>query len=245
MSGTRSGRFSRHALAGVDTDEALSAQALPDKRQSEMQRLVQIDEALLATLNEVFADTTLMTDMRKVRLLVKLRGKVEIAWSQTRDAFLEIGRALNEAEAVLDAAERSSLKRGFRRLFPFSDTVASQFRTIARAVDTGGIPKELLPGSYSTAYQMALLNSEQRRLAEQEGLIRPGVPRHALLEFRRINKAVQPRVRGPAPAKIRADLAALRRTEAKMEKALADIRARIVDLERLSRMGEEAEEQAV
>jgi len=55
-------------------------------------------------------------------------------------------------------------------LFPFSDTVASQFKTIARAVDDDWLPREVLPGSYSTAYQTALLSGKQRVVAEREGM---------------------------------------------------------------------------
>ncbi|WP_439548895.1 hypothetical protein [Falsiroseomonas sp.] len=221
----------------VDTDEALPATSIPDKRQGEMAPLIQLDEGLLGTLNEVFAGTSLMRDQRKVRLVVKLRAQVDVAWTQTRDAFLEIGRALNEVDQVLDDEERESLKRGFRKLFPFSETVASQFRAIARAVDEGHIPKDALPGSYGTAYQMALLNSEQRTIAEKEGLLRPTVSRNTLIEFRRLHEGVQPRTaRGPDPAKMQAELGRLERTEVKMAKALEGVRKRINEIRELLAM---------
>jgi hypothetical protein len=218
----------------VDTDEELPATSLPDKRQGEMAPLVHVDEALLATLQEVFAGTALMTDQRKVRAVITLRGQVDVAWQQTRDAFLEIGRALTEVDAVLDKEEQESLKRGFRKLFPFSETVASQFRVIARAVDAGQIPKDALPGSYGTAYQMALLNSEQRRIAEKEGLIRPTVSRNALIEFRKLHEGVVSRApRGPDPAKMRAELGRLERSELKLSRALEGVRTRINEIREL------------
>ena len=75
-----------------------------------------------------------MADQRKVKLLLKLRTDVAVAWIKTRDAFIEIGRALNDVDRELDPVERDRFKAGFRQLFPFSETVASQSRAIARAV---------------------------------------------------------------------------------------------------------------
>lgn len=238
---TRARRLSRRAMLQVATDEVLPASDLPDKRQGEMAPLVHVDEALLETLQEVFAGTSLMSDQRKVRAVVTLRGHVDVAWQQTRDAFLEIGRALNEVDAVLDEEEQESLKRGFRKLFPFSETVASQFRVIARAVDAGHIRKDALPGSYGTAYQMALLNSEQRQIAEKEGLIRPTVSRNALIEFRKLHEGVVPRqARGPDPAKMWAELGRLERSEVKLSKALEGVRKRITEIRQLLALEDEA-----
>ncbi|MBL6082212.1 hypothetical protein JMJ56_30000 [Belnapia sp. T18] len=240
MKTARARGLSRRAMLQVDTDADLSAVSLSDKRQTEMAPLVHVDEALLATLQDIFAGTGLMSDQRKVRAVITLRGQVDVAWQQTRDAFLEIGRALNEVDAVLDEAEQESLKRGFRKLFPFSETVASQFRVIARAVDAGHITKEVLPGSYGTAYQMALLNSEQRRLAAKEGLIRPTVSRNALIEFRKLHDGVVPRTaRGPDPAKMRAELGRLERSEVKLTRALDSVRKRIREIRELLALKDE------
>ena len=240
MSTQPSKQFSRRSLAAVTTDEDLSAHSLPDRRQSEMASLIEVDETLIGTLTEVFAGTKLMEDQRKVRMVVRLRGRVEQQWNATRDAFIEIGRALNEVDLVLDEGERDSLKRGFRKLFPFSETVASQFRVIARAVDEGHIPQDVLPGSYGTAYQMALLNSEQRRIAESQGLIRSTVSRNALIEFRKLHEGVLPRtMRGPDPAKMRTELGRLERAEMKMARALEAVRQRISDIRKLIALSEE------
>lgn len=240
MKTARARGFSRRAMLQVDTDTDLSIISLPDKRQTEMAPLVHVDETLLATLQDVFAGTELMSDQRKVRAVITLRGQVDVAWQQTRDAFLEIGRALNEVDAVLDEVEQESLKRGFRRLFPFSETVASQFRVIARAVDAGHITKEALPGSYGTAYQMALLNSEQRKIAEKEGLIRPTVSRNALIEFRKLHDGVVSRTaRGPDPAKMRAELGRLERSEVKLARALDSVRTRIHEIQELLALKDE------
>lgn len=177
--------FSRRALRSIGAAEALSERDLPDGRAQDIASLTAISADLMQTLDEVFAGTDLLRDQRKVTLLLSARRGVTDAWGKTRDAFLAIGRALCEVDQALTEAERDRLRAGFAKLFPFSDTVAAQFRVIARAVDSGAIPKEALPGSYSTAYQMALLTPEQRVIAAERGLIRPDVGRHVLIEFRK------------------------------------------------------------
>lgn len=77
------------------------------------------------------------------------------------------------------------MRRGFARLFPFSETVATQFRQIARAVDEGRLPLQACPGSYGTAYQLALLTPRQLDIARERGLIRSDVSRNAIIAFRK------------------------------------------------------------
>jgi hypothetical protein len=226
--------LSRRALRHVDADEALPAAAIPDAREADIKALTLVDERVFETLREVFDGTGLMGDQRKVKLLLKLRTDVVVAWGQTRDAFIEIGRALNDVDRELAPEERDRFKQGFRKLFPFSDTVASQFRAIARAVDDGRLPRELVPGSYGAAYQMALLTPGQREIAGARGLIRPDVSRDALIGFRREVQAVRPGGgQGLEPARMRADLARLERAERKAADALETVRARIRELRAL------------
>jgi hypothetical protein len=159
---------------------------------------------------------------------------VAVAWGQTRDAFLEIGRALNDVDRELDAVERDRFKAGFRRLFPFSETVASQFRAIARAVDDGNLARDLVPGSYGAAYQMALLTPAQREIAHSRGLLRPDVSRDALLEFRKQIDAVQLRqAHGLDPARMRGELHRLERQRRKAIKDLLKLRHRIHEIRSL------------
>ena len=162
-----------------------------------------------------------------------------VAWGQPRDAFIEIGRALNDVDRELAPAERDRFRRGFRRLFPFSDTVASQFRAIARAVDEGRLPRELVPGSYGAAYQMALLTPGQREVARSRGLIRPDVSRDLPAELDQDVAAVQPReTRGLDPARMRAELARLERAEGRAAASLEVLRARIREIRTLLEPGE-------
>jgi hypothetical protein len=212
--------LSRRAIHAVDVEVDLPV--VVDKREEDIKVLTRVDEGVYETLHEVFAGTGLMADQRKVKLLLKLRTDVAVAWNQTRDAFIEIGRALNDVDRELDLAERDRFRTGFRQLFPFSETVASQFRAIARAVDNGHLPREAVPGSYGAAYQMALLTPGQRDIARARGLIQPNVSRDTLIEFRREVTAVQSHSRGLDPARMRAELGRLERTK---KKALLDLLA--------------------
>jgi hypothetical protein len=177
--------LSRRKLREIATEDEPPDAALPDPRQADIERLVTVDGDVLDTVREVFQGTTLVDDPAKVRALLQARGQVVEAWSNAKAAYLECGRALLAVDGVLDDAERDALRRGFSRLFPFSETVASQFRQIARAVDIGRIPLECCPGSYSTAYQLALLTPAQLEIARARGLLRPDVSRHLVLAFRR------------------------------------------------------------
>lgn len=232
--------LSRRALRDVDVDETLPAAAIPDSRETDIKALTVVDERVFETLREVFNGTGLMGDQRKVKLLLKLRTDVAVAWGQTRDAFIEIGRALNDVDRELDSEERDRFKQGFRRLFPFSDTVASQFRAIARAVDDGRLPRELVPGSYGAAYQMALLTPHQRELAGARGLIRPDVSRDVLIEFRKEVQAVRPSGgQGLDPGRMHADLVRLKRAERRATDTLEAIRGRIRELRALLGQGKD------
>jgi hypothetical protein len=209
---------SRRRLRDIDTDEDLPSVALPDPRAQDIARLVKVDGELLDTLREVFHGTALAEDPAKVRVLLQARGQVAEAWNNAKAAYLECGRALIAVDSVLDPAERDALRRGFSRLFPFSETVASQFRQIAKAVDSGRIPIETCPGSYSTAYQLALLTSDQLEIARTRGLVRADVSRHAVLAFRREVRSI---VGTPKEAidlpKLRAEL---RRLDAEVRRGL-------------------------
>jgi len=231
--------LSRRALQAFDVDEETPQALIPDQRETEIKAFTVVNDEVFGVLNEVFAGTSLMSDQRKVKLLLKLRTDVSVAWSHTRDAFLEIGRALNDVDRELDETERDNFKRGFRKLFPFSETVASQFRAIARVVDTGQIPREAIPGSYGAAYQMALLTPEQRDLARERGLIRPDVSRDALIAFRQASITISKQSRGVDVPRMQAELTRLERQERRATVALEALRLRIREIQSLLGNGDD------
>jgi hypothetical protein len=210
--------LSRRKLREIAIEDDAPDAALPDPRQEDIERLVKVDGDVLDTVREVFHGTALVDDPAKVLALLQARGQVAEAWGNAKAAYLECGRALLAVDGALDDAERDALRRGFSRLFPFSETVASQFRQIARAVDSGRIPLEACPGSYSTAYQLALLTPAQLEIARARGLLRSDVSRHLVLAFRREIRAVPSQVRESIDLpKLRAEL---RRIDAEVRRGL-------------------------
>ena len=177
--------LSRRALRNINTDHISPESGIPDRRSRDIVALTASDPNVLLDIEQIFEGTMLPKDPRKVGSILKLRGEVAEAWGHARDAFVEIGRALTAVELELEPAERDAMRRGFARLFPFSETVATQFRQIARAVDEGRLPLQACPGSYGTAYQLALLTPGQLDIARERGLIRSDVSRNAVIAFRK------------------------------------------------------------
>ncbi len=172
-------------LLQVDADVSAQASEQDDQRASAVQEMRNEQEGALDTIRDVFSGTGLQTDERRMRILIALRGEILESWGHARDAFLHVGRTLNRLDSSLTADERDRLRQQSTRLFSFSDSVASQLRQVAIAVDQGRLPLSSLPGSYSVAYQMALLKPEQLDLAQERGLIRPDVTREAIIRFRK------------------------------------------------------------
>jgi len=189
---------------------------LPDPRQQQAKAEVpiSIDGETHAALTAVFAGTDLLHDQEKVRLLVSIRNEVRKHWSDARDAFLSIGRALVVLDDKLTAAEQKQLKTGMEILFPFSASVASKLRRIAREVDAGRIPRNQCPGSYATAYLVAILDEAEMLLARERGLVRLDVTRKEIEGFREaIRKSAGREVEGSGGLKNTVALADFRREE--------------------------------
>jgi hypothetical protein len=117
-------------------------------------------------------------------------------------------------------AERQALKAGFERLFPMSESIASQFRAVAAAIDSGRLPEDTCPASYSAAYQAALLEPHELDVARARGLIAPNTSRAALIAFRK---------QLAAPSLAQVDVASLRaearRIDARLDHLAGERRA--------------------
>lgn len=164
----------------VDFDNAAN-----DSRRSDASRALGHDASARAAVIDLFGDTPLAQDTAKVTLLVSTASEVRDQWGRARDSFLTIGTKLLALEERLTSDEFLRLRRGCGRLFPFSDSIATQFRQIARAVRSGRIEASLCPTGYSTAYLLATLTETELQQAYQENLIRPDVSRSVVLNFRR------------------------------------------------------------
>ncbi|MDT8333884.1 hypothetical protein RQ831_22780 [Roseomonas gilardii] len=172
------------AFLAEDEDLAVDA-VITDPRAVDLQSLGSEDPTVIEAIREIFAGTSLPDNQVKVRRILRARSEIQKEWGDARDSFLAIGRALIALEFELTKAEFARLRQSTERLFPFSDATATQLRQIARAVDGGRIPVDACPGSYGTAYQIALLTEAQMRVARDRGLIRPDVTRREIMQLRR------------------------------------------------------------
>jgi hypothetical protein len=223
-----SGRLKKSRAAAIlDVETEFEDLTLGDPRRDEARVLHAQDETTLNAIHEVFAGTPLLTDRSKVELLLFTASEVRDQWSRARDSFLIIGRKLLALEETLTAEEFGRLRRDSVRIFPFSDSIASQLRQVARAVRSGRIPAEQCPTGYSTAYLLAVLNEEELARARAENLIRPDVPRARVVEFRkRLARATEIIPNRLSVAKFRAEKERLDRERRMLLERLKEIGGR-------------------
>jgi hypothetical protein len=110
------------------------------------------------------------------------RREIENLWRRSQENFIQIGRYLNEAREKLPHGEFEEM---IRHDLPFSPSVARQIRAAAELVDSGELPADLLPKSYSTVYQLSSLTPIERQKAVEEGLVKPDIRREDIMQFKR------------------------------------------------------------
>jgi len=182
---------SRKALDALDFSDDTTIGA--DRRPAELDRMLVVPGEVLDAIREVFAGTRVPDDESLVRAILEARQAVRQAWGRAGQVAVEIGRSLNSLDAKLNnGKERIQLKHGFEKLFPFSDPIACQFRRVAEAVDSGRFAVSDLPGSYSAAYQLALLATDELTEARRRGLVAPHTTRAAILAFRKERALMRP-----------------------------------------------------
>jgi hypothetical protein len=227
-------RLSRGRLSELDTDDLPAA----DARAEALRAIIQVPGDVVDAVQEVFAGTPLALDQERVQAVLNARAEVGEQWSRAKKSFLLIGRALNRLDAVLTTREeRRALKAGFERLFPMSEPIAAQFRRVAEAVDSGRIPEALCPGSYSAAYQLALLSPRELEAARERGLVAPETQRRTLIVFRRELLASGSTAAPPTvdPASIAAELRRIEIRLSRIETEADALRTRRAELLELTR----------
>lgn len=157
---------------------------LRDARAEALQGSDQDPEGL-TVLRDIFAGQAITKEPDRIRHLMRTRAEVVSSWTSAREGFLQVGRALLDLDAHLTPEERETLRRGWSRVFPFGEVVASQLRRVASAVDEGRITTEECPVTYSVAYQLAKLPGPDLKRAHQEGLVRADVTRKEIQRFTR------------------------------------------------------------
>jgi hypothetical protein len=232
-----SGKMSRSSLKAflAQDDDADAELEVADPRATDLRSLGAEDPDAIAAIRDVFAGTDLPNNEAKVRRILRARNEIQKEWSDARDSFLAIGRVLVALESELTRVEFARLRQSTTRLFPFSDATATQLRQIARAVDSGRIPSDSCPGSYGTAYQIALLTDRQMRIAHERGLIRANVTRREIMDLRREVSVVDIDEEQPA----RVDKARLREERARLSERRGRVAAELAAIEhRLARLDE-------
>lgn len=102
-------------------------------------------------------------------------------WGEANDKFLAIGRYLIIAKEKLPHGEYQPM---IDNDLPFSPMTARQIVTATNAIDSGMLPRDRLPPSYTTVYLLTTLSDEERAAADTAGLIRPDVRRKDIRTFK-------------------------------------------------------------
>jgi hypothetical protein len=177
--------MSKRAIAALTSDETTDPL---DERPQALAQVTAVSGDLMDTIQEVFAGTPLAADQERIAALLSTRGEIQQAWGAAAKGFVTAGRRLLELDELLRTEqEREALKAGCERLFPFSKSVGSKLRAVARAVDGGVLSLETCPASYVAAYEITLLEPPELEDARRRGLIAPRTTRAALIAFRREN----------------------------------------------------------
>jgi len=116
-------------------------------------------------------------------------SEIHRLWNNAQQHFVSIGRWLNATKEALPHGEYEQM---VVEQLPFSPSIARQLRTAAEFVDSGIVPREQLPDSYATVYQIATLPKPILEEAKQKAMIRPSITRRELTELKRLHKSSSP-----------------------------------------------------
>jgi hypothetical protein len=223
------------ALRAIRRDDEDSSTATSDPRSREMGSLLKVqDPEVISALEAVFAGTNVMAEKEKAHLLLQVRDEIHSHWRSAKHSFLSIGKALLTLERTLSHEEFKRLSRGTERVFPFTETIAIQLRQVAKAVLAGSINENEMPGSYSVAYQIAVMDGATIEIARARNILRPDVTRTEIIAFRRqISAANTSHEEG-------VNLSAIRRKKARLTKLRDELLDRLAavnaELERLDKI---------
>jgi hypothetical protein len=215
-------RVSRATLSRLEEQEDV----VSDPRAQELRSIaVTQDPAVLNALEAIFEGTGVMGDERKAQMLVQVRHEVHTEWRKAKQSFLAIGKSLLAVEQTLTADEFRRLSKGTERIFPFSETIATQLRQVARAILSGRLNETEIPGSYSVAYQIAVMDGPTIEIARSRNLVRPDVTRTEVIAFRREISA------SPASQPQRLDISTIRREKVRLTNLRAELTERLAQID--------------
>jgi hypothetical protein len=103
-------------------------------------------------------------------------------WSRAQEQFIAIGRYLEQAKRKLPHGEFEAM---VERDLPFDASVTRRLRAVVQFIDSGAVPLERLPSSYSVIYELTSMTPDERERADKASLVRPDVTRKELVTFKR------------------------------------------------------------
>ena len=125
---------------------------------------------------------TPLRDPNKLLAREEFAAEIRRAWLESQESFLLIGRYLLTAKERLQHGEFMAMVASD---LPFSHQTANKLMSVARFIEAGEIPSDVLPSTSETCYQITTLTADERARALAEGVIRPTMRRQDILQFKR------------------------------------------------------------
>lgn len=110
------------------------------------------------------------------------QAQIESLHADAERTYVRIGALLKRAKEKLQAhGEWTRLTRSL----PFSERTAHMLIRAAEAIQERLIPPDAAPRSWANVYLLSSMSADDRRRADEAGLIRPDVKRNEILAFKR------------------------------------------------------------
>jgi hypothetical protein len=152
-----------------------------DTRPEELAAIPAVGDVVVdVDLKRALQGSPALQDASRVAFIKKLIRNTHARWQEAARTYLEIG---NELLAASEHLGRDYDRVVEGRLLPFSKSIETQLRAVARAVQESRLPADRLPG-YSVAYKLSLMPDPLLEKAKADGLVRPDVTRREVEEYR-------------------------------------------------------------
>jgi hypothetical protein len=163
------------------SDQKEGAVALLDPRSQDLTAIPALGDVVVdVDLERALGGSAALRDTDRVAYIKKLIRNTHAHWRDAAATYLKIGMELLAASEHL-GHDYERVVEG--RLLPFSRSIETQLRAVARAVRQNRLPPDGLPG-YSVAYKLSLLPDPLLKRAKADGLVRPNVTRREVEEYR-------------------------------------------------------------
>lgn len=205
----------------------------PDRQSRSLANSAVTDERFVVLFQEKFSGMDTLDDQAKIQAVSTLANVLKHEKKRQLDTVIEIGRAFCQTEDIFSRAEWGHLMSYTQELFGMSKHTACMYRNVARDLDSGRIPKELCPPSFSTAYQLTTYTDTQLTLALEQGIITPEISRREAVAFKQKHLRAKKKNGTKATQKnSRKRLLSLKKERERLYKKLEKIEAQIAEEEK-------------